>query len=213
MPDILLVDDHSIVTTGLKLVIESFLAFSKIDVANDGDSAFEKIKHHNYDLIIMDITMPNTDSFGMVNNILSIKPETRLIMFSMNSEEMYAIRYFKMGAMGYLRKDAPMSEIRKAVEGVLNNKKYISPELSERLVSDLHSNHNSKNPFDTLSPREFEIVQHLANGDSVSEISRKLNLHTSTIGTHKSRIFEKLQCHNIIELSNLAKVHNIVFVS
>src|SRR5665647_45968 len=213
MPDILLVDDHTIVMAGLKLVIESFLAHSKIDMVNDGDSAFEKIKHHNYDLIIMDIAMPNTDSLGIVNNILSIKPETRLIMFSMNSEEMYAKRYFKMGVMGYLRKDAPMSEIKKAIENVLNNKKYVSPELSEKLVADLHTNHNSENPFDKLSPREFEIVQHLANGDSVSEISRKLNLHTSTIGTHKARIFDKLQCHNIIELSNLAKVHKIVFVS
>jgi len=161
----------------------------------------------------MDIAMPNTDSLGMVNNILSVKPEARLIMFSMNSEEVYAKRYFKMGVMGYLRKDAPLSEIKKAIENVLSNKKYISPELSEKLVADLHTNHNSENPFDTLSPREFEIVQHLAIGDSVSEISQKLNLHTSTIGTHKARIFEKLQCHNIIELSNLAKVHNIIFAS
>jgi two-component system invasion response regulator UvrY len=213
MPDILLVDDHSIVTIGLKQVIESFLAHSKIDTANDADSAFQKIKNHNYDLIMMDINMPNTDSFGMIDNILSLKPDTKIIMFTMNAEEIYAKRYFKMGAMGYLRKDAPIDEIKKAIDNVLNSKRYMSPELSEKLLIDLHSNRNTENPFDKLSPREFEIVQHLADGDSVSEISRKLNLHTSTIGTHKARIFEKLQCHNIIELNNLAKVNNIIFNS
>jgi two-component system invasion response regulator UvrY len=213
MPDILIVDDHYIVTAGLKQVIESFLAHSKIDMTNDGDSAFQKIKNHNYDLIMMDINMPNTDSFGMIENILSLKPETKIIMFSMNAEEIYAKRYFKMGVMGYLRKDAPIDEIKKAIDNVLNSKRYMSPDLSEKLLIDLHSNRNTENPFDKLSPREFEIAKHLADGDSVSEISRKLNLHTSTIGTHKARIFEKLQCHNIIELNNLAKVNNIIFNS
>ena len=94
-------------------------------------------------------------------------------MFSMNAEEVYAKRYLKMGVMGYLTKDAPISEIKKAIETVLNNMKYVSPELTEKLISDLHSHHESENPFDKLSPREFEIVQHLANGDSVSEISGK----------------------------------------
>ena len=182
-------------------------------MANDGDSAFQKIKNHNYDFIMMDINMSNTDSFGMIDNILSLKPETKIIMFSMNAEEIYAKRYFKMGGMGYLRKDAPIDEIKKAIDNVLNSKRYMSPELSEKLLIDLHSNHNPENPFDNLSPREFEIVQHLANGDSVSEISKKLNLHTSTIGTHKGRIFEKLQCDNIIDLARMAKVHNIIIGS
>jgi two-component system invasion response regulator UvrY len=115
--------------------------------------------------------------------------------------------------MGYLRKDAPIDEIKKAIDNVLNSKRYMSPELSEKLLIDLHSNHNPENPFDNLSSREFEIVQHLANGDSVSEISKKLNLHTSTIGAHKGRIFEKLQCDNIIDLARMAKVQNIIIGS
>ncbi|MDP4284897.1 MAG: response regulator transcription factor [Bacteroidota bacterium] len=213
MPDILIVDDHSIVRTGLKMVIENYLPHCKTEEATDGDSAFEKIKKHNFDLIIMDVNMPNTDSFGIVNTILSFRPEAKIIMFSMNSEDIYAKRYLKIGAMGYLRKDAPASEIRKAIETVLDNKRYISAELSQKLLVDLQSNRNSENPFDRLSPREFEIVQHLTTGESVAEISKKLNLHTSTVGTHKARIFEKLQCHNIIDINKLAKLHNIIFPS
>ncbi len=210
MPDILLVDDHSIVRTGLKLLIHDFLAHSNIDEAYDGDSALNKIKQKDYDLVVMDVNMPNTDSFGTLQTILTLNPSTRIVMFSMNAEEVYAKRYLKLGAMGYLRKDAPNDEIEKALTTVLNNKTYVSPELTQKLLSELNSKRESENPFDKLSSREFEIVQHLALGESVAEISKKLNVHTSTVGTHKARIFEKLHCHNIIDLTNLAKAHNVI---
>ncbi len=210
MWDILLVDDHPIITDGLKLVIKNFIPNCKTDVANDGDSAFEKIKHNNYDLIIMDVSLPNTDSYKIISNILAIKPGSKILMFSMNPEEMFAKRYLQMGAMGYLSKDAPLNEIKNAIESALKNNRYISPGLKEKLVMDVLDKNIQENQFDKLSPREFEIVQHLVHGDSVSQISRTLNLHTSTIGTHKARIFEKLHCHNIVELTMMAKVHNII---
>ena len=211
MANILIVDDHIVITTGLKIVIGNFLPDSDIDVANDGDIAFEKIKHRNYDLIIMDISLPNTDSFNVVSNILAIKPTSRILMFSMSPEEMFAKRYLKIGALGYINKDAPLDEIKNAIEHALKNKRYLSPELQEKLALETLSNDHHENQFDKLSPREFEIVQHLVHGDSVSEISRKLNLHTSTVGTHKAKIFEKLKCENIVELVTMAKVHNLIY--
>ncbi len=213
MSDILLVDDHAIVRTGLKLLIHDFLSHTNIEEAHDGDSALKKIKQKDYDLVIMDVNMPQTDSFGIVQTILSFKPSTKIIMFSMNAEEVYAKRYLKMGAMGYLRKDATNQEIEKAITSVLNNKTYVSPELTQKLLFELQSKQEPDNPFDKLSSREFEIVQHLAQGDSVAEISKKLNVHTSTVGTHKARIFEKLHCHNIIDLTNLAKAHNVILTN
>ncbi len=211
MPHILIVDDHLVITTGLKIVIGNFLPDSIIDVANDGDIAFEKIKHTNYDLIIMDISLPNTDSFNIVSNILAIKPTSRILMFSMSPEEMFAKRYLKIGALGYINKDAPLTEIKNAIENALQNKRYLSPELQEKLALEALSDDHHENKFDKLSPREFEIVQHLVHGDSVSEISRKLNLHTSTIGTHKAKIFEKLKCENIVDLVTMAKMYNLIY--
>lgn len=210
MLNILLVDDHLVIITGLRTVISKFFTEAKIDVAGDGDSAFQKIKQNNYDLIIMDVSLPNTDSFQMLSNILAVKPGSKILMFSMSPEEMYAKKYLKLGAMGYLSKDAPLNEIKLAIETALNNNKYLSASLKERLAMDVIGNGKGQNEFDKLSPREFEIVRHLVHGESVSEISEKLNLHTSTIGTHKARIFEKLQCHNIVELVTMAKVHNII---
>jgi two-component system invasion response regulator UvrY len=209
MTKLLLADDHFIVRTGLKLIIENFMPHSKIDEAYDGDSSFEKIKENNYDLMILDVNMPNTDSFALVSNILALKPEMKILMFSMNDEEVYAKRFLKLGVMGYIKKDENGGEIEKAITTILNNKKYISPGLSQILIEDL-LNKNPENPFDRLSPREFEIARYLIRGESVAGISQKLNLHLSTVGTHKARIFEKLKCSNIIDLNSLAKVHNII---
>jgi two-component system, NarL family, invasion response regulator UvrY len=213
MPHLLIVDDHYIIRTGLKQVIETFLAHTTVEEAFDGDSALEKVKHCDYDLIILDVNMPNTDSFGLLSNVLALKPNTKVLMFSMNDEGIYAKRYLSIGARGYIRKDASPGEIQKAITTVLNNKKFISAELGEKLLNDLQNKEQSQNPFDKLSPREFEIVQHLTRGESVAEISQNLKLHTSTIGTHKARIFDKLDCHNIIDLSELAKVHNVITTS
>ena len=211
MHKILLVDDHSIVRSGLKTLIKDFIPHCTVDEAQDGDSAFEKIKMDDYDLIIMDVNMPNTDSFGTIETIFSFKPETKIIIFSMNAEEVYAKRFLKIGVKGYVKKDAPANEITKAIIMVLNGKKYMSEELSEKLLNDLQKNNNSSNPFDKLSSRELEIVQHLIQGDSIAVISQKLKIHTSTVGTYKFRIFEKLQCHNIIELSLLAKFCKVTY--
>ena len=142
MQHILLVDDHPIITDSLKIVIENSIANCETDVANDGDAAFEKIKHNNYDLIIMDVSLPNTDSYSMVSNILAIKPASRILMFSMNSEEIFAKRYLKMGAIGFLRKDAPLDEIKNAIEMALKNNRYISQELRENLLMDVLDNSN-----------------------------------------------------------------------
>ena len=210
MANLLLVDDHAIIRTGLKMIIETFLEDTNIDEAEDGDSAFEKIKNKDYDLLILDVNMPNTDSFGLISNILSYKSDAKILMFSMNSEEIYAKRYLKMGAMGYVRKDAPEAEIRKAITTVLDNKRYLSAEMSEKLLNDLGADTVNQNPFEKLSPREFEIVQHLVRGESLAEICQKLTLHSSTVGTHKARIFEKLNCNNIIDLSAMAKAHNVI---
>ena len=211
MTKVLLADDHEIVRKGLKAYIHSILPHSDIEEAFDGDSAFTKIRRDNYDLIVLDITMPGTDSFGLVGNILAVKPNSRILMFSMNSEEVFAKKYLGSGVMGYLNKAASTDEIKLAITTVMNNKRYISPSLTQRLTdAALGRNANNKNPFDLLSQRELEITSHLMKGESVSQIGSFLNLHTSTVGTHKARIFEKLNCKNIIEIIELARLHNFI---
>jgi DNA-binding NarL/FixJ family response regulator len=155
--------------------------------------------------------MPATDSFGLVSNIMAVKPKSRILIFSMNSEEIFAKKLLNLGALGYLSKDASADEFRQAIENVMNNKRYLSPSFMQALTkSALGKNPNNQNPFDLLAPRELEIVRHLMKGESVSQIGTYLNLHTSTVGTHKARIFEKLNCKNVIGINELARLHNFI---
>lgn len=209
MKNILLADDHAIIRTGLKIYIETIIPFSIIDEAPDGDIAFEKIKKKDYDLLIIDVNMPGTDSFGLISNIMTIKPSSKILMISMHAEEIYAKKYLRLGAKGYISKDAPEAEIKTAIDTVLNDKRYISASLSQALAEEALGN-KAPNPFDSLSPQEFKIIQHIIKGESVGEISQKLNLHTSTIGTHKARIFKKLNCKNIVDIYALAKVYHVI---
>lgn len=208
MTKFLLADDHHIIRSALKALIRDMYSDSSFDEAIDGETTFELIKKNDYQLVILDVNMPNTDSFGLVNNILSYKPETKILMFSMNAEDLYAKRYLKMGAMGYLRKDEAEGEIQNAIRTVLDNHRYISQAMRNKLTEEALGQ-KSANPFDALSPREFEVLRHLIKGESVSEIGQQLSLHTSTIGTHKARIFEKLGVRNVVDITVLAKVNDV----
>ena len=209
MIKILIADDHEIIRTGLKKYIESILPHSEIDEAIDGDTAYEKIKHSIYNLMILDVNMPDTDSFGLINNIFAIRPDANILIFSMNAEDVYARKFMQLGVKGYISKASSTAEIGKAINNVLNNKHYISENLRNTFADEVLGKKKA-NPFDHFSSREFEIVQHLVRGESVGEISKTLNLHTSTIGTHKARKLKKMDCKNIIELNALAKVYKVV---
>src|SRR5690349_22489875 len=111
MNRILLADDHEIIRSGLKLFINKFVPHAMIDEASNGDSTLQLIAENEYELIILDVTMPDTNSFGLVSSIITIKPDARILMFSMNAEEVYAKRYLQLGAKGYLCKNASFEEL------------------------------------------------------------------------------------------------------
>lgn len=147
MTNILLADDHTLIRSALKAVIQNLLMQCEIEEADDGNKAFEKIKRKDFSLIILDVNMPNTDSLNLVSNIMALKPQSKILMYSMNPEQIFARRYLSMGAMGYLRKNASHEEIKKAITSVLNGKKYISKDLAESIVAEVFED-KSVNPFD-----------------------------------------------------------------
>jgi two-component system invasion response regulator UvrY len=211
MAKILLADDHSIVREGLKTFIQNIIPESDIEEAYDGASVLKKITCNKYALIILDINMPDTDSFGLVSNILAAKPKSKILIFSMNSEDIFAKKYLKLGAMGYLSKYASEDEFRLAIENVMSNKRYVTPSFMEALTEGaLGKKANNQNPFDLLSRRELEIVRHLIKGESGLQIGTCLNLHASTISTYKAGIFEKLACKNIMEINELAIMNHFI---
>jgi len=205
---ILLVDDHFVVRSGMNGLLSEILKPCEIHEADSGETVTEKLKTNKYDLIMMDIQMPNTDTLGLMEYIHTKYPEARVLIFSMSPENIYAKRFLKAGAKGFISKEAVLDEIKKAINLVMNGRKYISESLAQSLAEESFSDKH-ENPFDKLSAREFEIFNLLMSGQAVKEMSNSLHLHTSTIGTHKARLFEKLGVSNILELKELASSYKI----
>ena len=208
MKKFLLIDDHAIVRSGIKFWLSAEYNPSEIDEAENGKEAFQKIEDTDYDLLLLDIHMPETNSFELLKSILNTKPDSKVLIFSMNSESMYAKRFIKAGAMGFVSKDWPIEELKKAVDLILNNKKYFSNAFIESALDEKIGKENN-NPFSNLSDREFEITNLLLEGKGVGEISSFLNIKNSTTGTYKARIFEKLNVQNVLQLNELAVLYDI----
>jgi len=205
MKKILIADDHFIVRTGLNFLIREEFMQVEIDECRDGDSAWKKIQASVYDLAILDINMPATDTFTLLKNIFTLRPDQKVLILTMSSEDVFAKRYLQLGVKGFINKEAPPSEIRRAIVSILNNKRYLSPKMRDTLTREVLEG-RTKNPFETLSPRELEIMNHLIDGKNVSEIACILSVHISTISTHKAKIMAKLGVSNIIELSKMVQM-------
>lgn len=209
MEKFLLVDDHAIVKTGISLLVKETYPFSVIDTAHDGDSAYEKVQKNEYDIVMLDIHMPNTDTISLVERMITIRPTIKILIFTMGSEGVFGKRFLKLGVKGFLSKDSTDDEIKRAINIVIQGRKYLSDGLFLTLTDD-NLKLRSDNPFEDLSNREFEVAIHLIKGKSVGEICDMLHVQNSTVATHKSRILEKLKVTNIIELREIARIYQVI---
>jgi len=205
---ILIADDHSIVRAGLKLVAKEVLPSAVFEEACNGDEVISLVKKDDHALVILDINMPDTDSIALVCNLLAYRKDIKVLIFTMNSEELYAKRYLKLGVQGYLNKESDAAEVRRAIHLVLEGRPYIKSTFKEYLYDERKPD-KADNPFERLSDREIQIAKYFLLGYSYAEIQKTLNLHTSTIGTHKMRIFGKLQIKNLFDLGELARLYRL----
>lgn len=204
MRKVLLVDDHEIVRAGVRNVLLQLFAPAEVKEAWDESTAKAALEADQFDLTIMDVQMPDTDSIRLTSYIRERYPQNRVLVFSMASEILYGGRFLKAGAMGFVAKSAGLDELCKAIGMVLDNRRYISQTLAEKLASDL-LNKERNNPFELLSARELEITRGIMRGKTVGDIAAELSLSVSTVATYKARVFEKLQVKNVIELMELGR--------
>ncbi|GAB3898140.1 response regulator transcription factor [Larkinella knui] len=209
MSKILVVDGHSIVRSGIRLLLKDYYGGIQIDEAQNGSTAFRKSMDTDYDLVIMEINLPNTDTFSLLENLRRMAPALPILIFSTVVQYAFVKRYLQMGVKGYLSKQAEDREILLAVQTILTGKKYIDQSFIDQALEDRHVA-DELDPFKLLSNREFEIAQYLFKGTSVSTIADCLNIHTSTVGTHKARIYDKLRVDNVIMLKDLAELYRLI---
>ncbi len=208
MKKFLLIDDHVVVRSGIKMLLADIYKDAQIEEAVNGTTAKNILKTNNFDLVLLDIQMPDTDTFALMEHIKLNFPSLKVLVFSMSPENIYAIRFIRAGAKGFINKDAPLTELKLAIEQVLNGKKYMSDELLS-ILADGNNINTISNPFSKLSAREFEIVSLLLHGKTISKIAEDLKLGISTVGTHKGRIFTKLHVTNLLELKELSTTHHV----
>lgn len=209
MVNILIVDDHSITRIGLEMILEIAIRHCRITHAGNGDEVMKLVRDNNYHLVILDLNLPSTDSDTLFKHILAVREEQKILIFSMNPERIFGLRYLRLGAYGYLEKSANDDTVVRAVKLILKGNKYFSELLLDELVSSSVAA-VAKTPFDSLTDREFEIARHLIRGLGVGEIAKIVKVHTSTVGTQRARIFEKTGVRNAMELNQLARLHHII---
>jgi two-component system invasion response regulator UvrY len=208
MKNYLLADDHNIVRMGIKVLIADNFSPALIDEAKNGNDVTGMIKKMSYDLLLLDINMPDTDFSSLIEWVITTSPSTKILVFTAHPEKVYGLRCMQLGAYGFLTKNASNQEIIDAIRRVLENRKYVSPDLAGLLLED-RSEGRISNPFHYLSSREMEITMLIHQGKKLPEICQLLNIQYSTGNTYKRRIFEKLEVCSIVSLERLLQAHGI----
>lgn len=198
---ILIADDHPIVRQGLGQLIAKTTDMVVANEASNGLEVLNKARAIHCDVVLLDISMPDLNGLDIIRQLKKESPRLPILILSMHSEEQYAVRAFRAGASGYLTKQSAPDELLAAIRKVSMGGKYVSSSLAERLASDLEIGAEQL-LHETLSNREYQVMLMIAAGKTVAEIAEELLLSVPTISTYRSRILQKMQMKNNVELAN-----------
>lgn len=203
MADILIADDHALVRAGIKQYLEEDPRVAFVGEAASGTQALDMLRARRFDLLILDINMPDRGGMDILKHVRAGFPDTRVLILSGYPERQYAVNVLKAGASGYLSKESAPEELPKAIAQVLAGKRYISASLADLLVTELDADHDKPLHSD-LSEREFQIFCKLARGNAVSDIARELCLSVKTVSTYRSRVLEKMRFASNADMTSYA---------
>ena len=192
MIKLLVADDHAIVRKGIEQIIAEMPDIVVAGEARNGQEVMEKVRKDDYDLILLDISMPGRDGLEVLKELKNQRPKLAVLMLSMYPEEQYAIRALRSGAAGYLTKESAPDELIAAIRKVSSGGKYISSSLAERLAHKL-GNYSDKPLHEQLSDREYQIMIMLAGGKTLTEIASELSRSVKTISTYRTRLLTKMR--------------------
>jgi DNA-binding NarL/FixJ family response regulator len=209
MIKILIADDHPIVRKGLKEIIEETSDMKVIDEASTGQEVLEKVFKTEFDVVLLDISMPGKSGLEILKELKSHRSKLTILVLSMHPEEQYAVQVFKAGASGYLTKESAPDELLTALRKVSKGGKYVSSSLAEKLAYALEKD-VEKAPHEILSAREYEVLRKIASGKTVTDIARELFLSPKTISTYRTRILEKMNMKNNVDLVRYALKNHLI---
>jgi len=206
---ILVIDDHEVVRRGVKQILEENFLYVEVGEADTSQKGIAAVQQESWDLAIVDISLPDQSGLELMHELQSTAPRLPLMVLSLHTEEQYAVRAFRAGAMAYLTKQTAPEELARAVKQVLTGRRYVTASFGEHMAGSL-----SKDPtgpdHHTLSERESEVLVLLAQGRSVKQIAQSLTLSIKTVSTYRTRLLDKLQLRTTAELIRYALDHHLV---
>lgn len=206
---VLIADDHAVVREGVKQIVADAPDIEVADEAASGQETLDKTLTDDFDVILLDITMPGKSGLDILKELKVQRPDIRVLVLTMHPEAQYAVRVLKLGACGYLAKESAPDELLTAVRRVAQGGRYISQSLSEELASRLRRR-EQEHPHQTLSDREYQVLCLIALGKSTNDIAQELVLGAKTIRTYRSRLLRKMRMKNDAELIRYAIRNRLV---
>lgn len=208
MIKILITDDHPVVRRGLKQILEDDDRIDLIEEASDGKELFDKISKNQFDVILLDISLPGQSGLDLIGQIKKIQPRLVILILSIHAEALFAEQALRYGASGYLTKSSAPTELIKAIHKVSEGHRYISESMAEILVESLVSD-ESKPLHHYLSPRELDVLVRFAEGKNIQKIASELSLSPKTISTYRIRILTKLRLKTTASMVHYALMAGI----
>ncbi|HHQ4717872.1 TPA: UvrY/SirA/GacA family response regulator transcription factor [Aeromonas veronii] len=203
MINVFLVDDHELVRTGIRRILEDVRGIKVVGEAQSGETAVTFCRQHHPDVILMDMNMLGIGGLEATRKILRIRPDVRIIVLTIHSENPFPTKVMQAGAAGYLTKGAAPDEMIQAIRLVHSGQRYISPEIAQQMALSQFASAD-ENPFKSLSERELQIMMMITKGQKVTDISEQLNLSPKTVNSYRYRLFSKLGINGDVELTHLA---------
>jgi DNA-binding NarL/FixJ family response regulator len=206
---IFITDDHSLIREGLKKIINDEKDISIIGEAGNAKDTMSFVLSKNIDILILDLNLPDKSGLDLLKELKSLKPELKILILSMHPEDRFAMRVLRAGASGYITKESVGEELVRAIRKVYNGGKYVSESLAEMLAFEIQGG-GDKPIHEILSDREFQVLQMIASGKTLAEISEALSLAVTTISTYRARVLEKLNLHSNAELIHYAITNKLL---
>jgi len=210
MIKVMLVDDHDIVRTGIRLVLEKMSGIRIVGECNDGYEALAMVAEAKPDVVLMDVNMPRMSGLEATKKITDIDPYVKIIILTIHAKNPYPKQLLDAGANGYLTKGCAAAELEDSIRKVYAGQRYVGADIAQQMALSMLPGGQKDSPFDALTGREMEVMMLLVRGKKAKEIGRILDLNDKTVATYKYRILEKLDIKNDVKLTHLAIRHGIL---
>ncbi|ATG57775.1 DNA-binding response regulator [Pseudoalteromonas sp. 13-15] len=210
MINVLLVDDHELVRTGIRRILDDVRGFKVVGEAKDGEAAVQFCRQHTPNIVLMDMNMPGMGGLEATKKICRYCPDVKIIVLTVNCEDPFPSKVMQIGAHGFLTKGAGSDEMVRAIRSVHAGQRYIAPEIAQQIALAQVTGRTDENPFQSLSERELQIMLMITKGEKAQDIAERLNLSSKTVNSYRYRMFEKLNVGGDVELTHLAIRHKMI---